>query len=93
MSRTEDDIDEERRVTAALRYEQLNFKTRRWLSGLREDDIETLNEAIKFQEQAKTVGRFGKWLLLTFVGAVVLMGEFGQGVSRVIAFWFGNKTG
>jgi hypothetical protein len=87
MPRSPEDIDAERQAEAAIRYEQLNYKTRRWLSGLREDDIETLNEAIKFQEQAKTVGRFGKWLVLSFVALVVLMGQFGEGATRFLAFW------
>jgi hypothetical protein len=87
MPRSPDDIDAERRAEAAVRYEELSYKTRRWLSGLRDDDIETLNEAIYFQEQAKTIGKFGKWLVLTFVAIVVLMGQFGEGMTRFLTFW------
>lgn len=70
----------------AQRYEQLSLKTRRWLEGLRDDDIDTLNQAIKFQEQAKTVGRFGKWLLITFAAIIFFFAELGQAMSKLLTF-------
>ena len=68
----------------AHRYTELPEKTRKWLENLRDDDIDTINDAIKFQEQAKTVGKFGKYLILSFAGIVILMAQFGEGAANLL---------
>lgn len=75
-----------RRQQMADRYAELPARTREWLEGLNERDITTLNEAIRFQEQARTIGKFGKWLLISFAGLVISLTAFGNAVSKLVIF-------
>lgn len=77
------------------RFIHLPEPTRRWFESLREDDIakfkklgrlseddlDDLVEAIRFQRSARTIGRFGKWVIITvfstFIGAVALGEKIG----------------
>jgi hypothetical protein len=66
------------------RFAHLPEETREWLEQLRQDDIEEIRSAIRFMREVKTVGKFGKWALITvvstFTGAV-LLGE------KIAIFW------
>ncbi len=49
-----------------------------WLATLSPDDLKEIHEAIRFQRSAKTVGRFGRVLVVTAVTifiSTVTMGE------------------
>ncbi len=58
------------------RFNELPNFTQDFIAELREEDVEELKEAIKFIRSAKTIGKFGRWMLLTaismFIGAVAL---------------------
>lgn len=73
------------RGLAALHYEQLPLETRRWLIGLSKEDIDTLQQTIRFQEQTRTAGKLLKWFLVSFVAIVMFMTEFGHALSRFIS--------
>lgn len=72
---------------APKRMLELSEQTRKFLSGLRDDELKTLEaivalpaddvrEGFKLVRDMRTVGRFGRWLTLTvvsvFIGTVVL---------------------
>jgi hypothetical protein len=63
------------------RFGHLPEGTRKWLEGLRDEDIQELKEAIKFQRSAKTVGTFGKWLVITIVSTFIGAVAFGEKVA------------
>lgn len=77
--------DPDRRLTISGDDLPLSIKTRDWLTHLREEDIDTLNEAIKFQRDARIIGKFGKWLILTFAAIVIIMGQFSEAIGNIIA--------
>jgi hypothetical protein len=52
----------------ARAFAQLPKKTRKWLTDLREEDIEEIERARKFMSDAEAAGRFTKWTILTLVG-------------------------
>lgn len=59
-------------------YSQVPKETREWMQSLRTEDLAEITEAIKFMRSARTVGRFGRWVLITFVAifsGAVLLGE------------------
>lgn len=84
------------------RFIHLPEPTRRWFESLREEDIAKLKklgrlseedlddlvEAIRFQRSARTIGRFGKWVIITvvstFIGAVALGEKIGVAWKWVI---------
>jgi hypothetical protein len=63
------------------RYAHLPETTRRWLESLDEDDVKEIKEAIRFQRSAKTIGTFGKWLLVTAVSVFIAAVTFGEKVG------------
>lgn len=81
----EQEQDEHGPITRpADRYFHLPVKTREWLESLRENDITELNEAIRFYHATKTVGRFWRWMIITFVG--IFVGAVGLGEAGIKAF-------
>jgi len=72
------------------RFAHLPEETRKWLEQLREDDITEIHEVIKFMREVKTVGKFGKWALITivstFTGAVLL----GEKIGIALKFFTGG---
>ena len=69
------------------RFGQLPEPTRQWLEELREDDIQELNDAVKFYRTARAVGRFNKWLIITVVTIFVGAAAFGKALQEFWA-WF-----
>jgi len=74
-------------VAAPKRLVELPEETREFLAGLRPDELETLQaivelpaedvrDGFKLVRDMRTVGRFGRWLILTvvaiFIGTVTL---------------------
>lgn len=56
-------------------HERLSEHTRIWVKDLREKEVVEIQAAMEFARSAKTIGRFGRWVVITFVtgftGAVV----------------------
>lgn len=74
-----DDTDEKR----ASRWADLPRGTQDFISGLRDDDIKSLNNLMHVYSTASTVGGLLKWMVVTFIGAVVLFNQFGDALSSV----------
>lgn len=64
-------------------------RTLEWLRDARPEEIDQLDEAIKLVRSGRTVGRFTKWAMITLIGAFILMSQFGDAVSKLLAVWKG----
>lgn len=71
----------------AKRFDDLPPKTKEFLSNLRPDEIDTLNDGIRLINSAMTVGRFMKWVLISLLGLLAGVVLFGESVGKIIA-WF-----
>lgn len=69
------------------RFYHLPEPTRRWLEGLRSDDLRDLQEAIRFHHSAKTVGRFFRWLILSGAAIFILAAQFGEAIMKLLGLW------
>lgn len=69
----------------------INAKSRtlEWLRDARKEEIDQLDEAIKLVRSGRTVGRFMKWAIITMIGAFILMSQFGEAVSKLLALMRG----
>ncbi|MBD0416490.1 hypothetical protein [Oryzicola mucosus] len=87
---------------AAVRLAELPEATRKFLAGLRDDELETLKVVVELPaddvrkgfemvKAAQTVGKFTKWLIVgciaLFLGTVALW----EGVIRFIVLFKGAK--
>lgn len=77
-------MDENERPTKMI---ELPKYTQDFLIELREEEVEELQEAIRFMRSVKTVGTFGKWLLITAVGAFVGTVSLGESLVKFKG-WF-----
>lgn len=77
-------MDEQGRPTKMI---ELPEHTQEFLIGLREEEVAELQEAIRFMRSVKTVGTFGKWLIITAVGAFVGAVSLGESVLKFKG-WF-----
>jgi hypothetical protein len=73
------------------RFALLPESTRRFLEELRDDDISEIREAIRFQRSAKTIGRFGKWMVITIVTAFIGAVTFGEKIAVAWRALFGGR--
>lgn len=71
----------------ARTFNQLPRNTREWLSNLREEDIEEIEDAREWLRDFKTVGRVGRWFILGVVAAFAGLLTVTQGWG-VIKGWF-----
>ncbi len=69
------------------RFGHLPETTRQWLEDLRPDDIAKIQEAVKFYNTARSVGRFNKWLILFVISTFIAAVAFGKSVAEFWA-WF-----
>lgn len=68
-------------------YEALPPETRKFLSGLRPDDIKDITKAVDLMHSIGTVGRFVKWLIVLTAGTFVAASSLGDSFAKV-ARWF-----
>jgi len=71
------------------RFAHLPEPTRKWLETLREDDLAEINDAIKFYRTARTLGRFGKWSIISAVAFFITVSQLGEAVQKIWT-WFGH---
>jgi hypothetical protein len=81
-----DDWEREAITNPVDRFAHLPEPTRHWLEQLREDDLADLNEAVKFHHSVKTIGRFGKWLIITVVASFVAAVQFGEAIQKALGW-------
>lgn len=67
----------------AARWADLPKRTQAFIAELRDDDINALNNLMHVYSTASTVGGLLKWMVVTFIGAVVLFNQFGEALSSL----------
>lgn len=72
---------------AAHRFDDLSPKTKEFLSSLRDDEVDTLNNGIRLINSALTIGKFMKWVIISLLGILAGIIMFGESVSKIAA-WF-----
>lgn len=74
-------------MSEAKRFDDLPEKTKSFLSSLRDDEIDTLNDGIRLINSAMTIGRFMKWVLISVLGILAGIVMFGETIHKIVA-WF-----
>jgi hypothetical protein len=64
------------------RFAHLPEPTRRWLELMREEDTKDIAEVVRMMHAARTVGRFGKWMIITIVGMIIAGASLGEAVAK-----------
>lgn len=78
-------IPREGKIAAADFLRDAKPRTLEWLKEARKEEIDQLDEAIKLVRSGRTVGKFMKWAVITLIGAFILMSQFGDAVSKLLA--------
>lgn len=71
------------------RMNELPDRTKEFLSKLDDDDIETLEDAMQFYTTVRTLGRVGKWAVLTMLAIIIGVVSLYENVLKMMS-WF-NK--
>ncbi|WP_181376109.1 hypothetical protein [Ochrobactrum soli] len=71
----------------ASRLVELPERTKEFLSKLDDDDIETLEDAMQFYATVRTLGRVGKWTVLTILAVIVGIVSLYENVLKMLG-WF-----
>lgn len=69
------------------KFDDLPEKTKLFLSNLREDEVDTLNDGIRLVGSIKTVGTFIKWVIIGVLGTVSGVVMFAESIGKFLA-WF-----
>ena len=75
------------KVSECKRFDELPEKTKLFLSNLREDEVDTLNDEIQLVGSIKTVGVFIKWVIIGVLGIVSGVVMFAESIGKFLA-WF-----
>jgi hypothetical protein len=49
---------------------------------MREEDTKDIAEVVRMMHAARTVGRFGKWMIITIVGMIIAGASLGEAVAK-----------
>lgn len=66
------------------RFGHLPEPTRKWLEGLREEDLNELTEIRQLMHRAKIIGRFGKWIVATMLAALLGGVAIGEAIAKIL---------
>lgn len=69
------------------KFDDLPEKTKLFLSNLREDEVDTLNDEIQLVGSIKTVSVFIKWVIIGVLGIVSCVVMFAESIGKFRA-WF-----
>ncbi|MGO1160455.1 hypothetical protein ACTOV4_00685 [Brucella sp. C7-11G] len=69
------------------RMNELPDRTKEFLSKLDEDDIETLEDAMQFYATVRTLGRVGKWTILTILAIIVGFVSLYENMLKMAGWW------
>lgn len=69
------------------RFDDLPEKTKKFLTNLRADEVDTLNDGIRLVGAVRTVGTFVKWLIVGILGLFVGVVMFAESVGKMLS-WF-----
>lgn len=77
---------------SAQRFDDLPPKTKDFLTNLRADEVDTLNDGIRLVGAVRTVGTFVKWVIVGILGLFVGIVMLGESVAKIIR-WLGHAAG
>ncbi len=69
------------------RMTELPPRTKEFLSKLDDDDIETLEDAMQFYATVRTLGRVGKWTVLTILAIIVGFVSLYENLMKMAGWW------
>lgn len=72
---------------------ELPHTTRKWLADKREADLVLLDRLIEMQRTMQSLGRISKWLFVTMIALIIMLGEVGQALNRLLTFLTNGKLG
>lgn len=75
----------------AERYAELPEKTREWLENLRPEDITEITVMRDTFNKARIIAKFGRWLFLTVIAAIIMGATFGESVAKLLRLFHGGK--
>lgn len=70
-----------------MNLDDLTPKTQAFLTNLRDDEIDTLEDGIRLVNAVRTVGTFIKWVIIGLLGILSGIVMFGETLMK-IASWF-----
>lgn len=73
-------------MSDAKRFDDLPDKTKRFLAGLRPDEVDTLNDGIRLVRSIATVGAFMKWVIVGVLGLFVGVVMLGESVGKILSW-------
>ena len=75
----------------AEHFSELPEKTQQFLKDLRDEDVALLKDGIRMVLALRTVGTFGKWVILTLVGAFIASVALAENIMKVLTWLKGGK--
>ena len=79
-----DDREETSSEYRVQRYAELSKPVRDWLEKQSKEDLQILDEAIRFYGATKTVGQFWKWLVMTLFAIFIAFATMGEKVVEFV---------
>lgn len=73
-------------MSEAKRFEDLPDRTKEFLSNLRDDEIDTMNDGIRLVSAMRTVAVFFKWLLVGVGGMILGTVMLGESIVKIAAW-------
>lgn len=70
------------------RYKELRPSVRAFLEDLRDEDISELRDAMRFHRSARTVTKFGRWLVVTAIAVFIAATQLGEAMSKLVTLLF-----
>lgn len=74
-------------MSDAKKFDDLPERTKQFLSDLRPDEVDTLNDGIRLVRSIATVGAFVKWCIVGVLGLAVGAVMLGESAAKIFS-WF-----
>lgn len=74
-------------MSEAKRFDDLPDRTKEFLSSLRDDEIDTLNDGIRLVSAIRTVGTFVRWVIVGMLGIFAGVVMLGDAIGKIVG-WF-----
>lgn len=68
------------------RFDDLPEETKQFLTSLRPEEVQTLNDGIRLVNAIRTVGTFMKWVIVGILGFVVGVVMLGDSIAKIIGW-------
>ncbi|MCV0388084.1 MAG: hypothetical protein K5821_17205 [Nitrobacter sp.] len=77
-------------MSEAKRFDDLPTRTKQFLSNLRDEEIDTLNDGIRLVSAIRTVGTFMKWVIVGLIGILAGFVMIGESISKIASWMKGG---